>query len=185
MIGEIAAYPLSQWHNERKERATRLLNDASELLRAEGVEPQPVPGRHLWPILEKGSIEDESDTLRRGFARLLASAGHPTRSRLVIPAFASVLSEMSPLDAQIIEKIFEMGLPPYNMPYTISPGTIKEALGTGEDDTLVALQNLARLKIIEIPISTLRRIDDERHPVNELANTFHVTAGDVPIAVEI
>lgn len=175
-VGEIAAYPLVEWHNRRKERAVQLLNDAGEILKAEGKEPVAVPGRILGPLLELGSMEDESEDLRRRFARLLASAADPNPRARVLPAFPRVLAELSPLDAKILDKIFEQGLPPYNMPYTVTAKAISQELGAPSDTISVAMQNLTRLKLIEMPISTLRRVGDESNPVNEFTGTFHVTS---------
>src|SRR5581483_8633125 len=69
---------------------------------AAGKAPQPVPGRLLLPILEKGSLEEDGDLQQRWAALLANSAAQPEN---VLPAFVSILAELSPVEAALLERL--------------------------------------------------------------------------------
>lgn len=107
-IGEGIAAPLIAWKDHRIKRANATLDDAAAIIRAENVEPQTVPGRILWPILERSSLEDDED-LHRLWARLLATAASPHLAQDMLASFPHILSELSPIEARMLEFICEHG----------------------------------------------------------------------------
>lgn len=98
-LGEGLFPQLVAWRNQRVKRAEQILEDTTRILEASRVEVQTVPGRILWPILEKGSME-EDDGLRDMWARLLASAATTKSSRQVLPSFIDILGQLSPEEAR-------------------------------------------------------------------------------------
>ncbi len=90
------------WQQRRIERGQQLAYDSALMLEQAGVEPQPVPGRVLWPILEKGSLE-EDDSLRRRWAALLANAADSRRTVEITPALVQILAELTPFEAAVLE----------------------------------------------------------------------------------
>jgi len=91
---------------QEKARAYRLRNvvrtsvEAGRRLAAVGVEPKPIPLRTLMPILEGSSLEEEPN-LAGLWAGLLASAAMAHDQ--AHPAFAAILSQMSPREARVLE----------------------------------------------------------------------------------
>jgi Abortive infection alpha len=102
--GVALAHPIEEWHRKRVDRANEIVVSAARILEEEGVDPQPVPGRILFPILQSGSLE-ENDALRSTWARLLASAAAADTQSRVSPAFAHVLAQLNPVDVSVIEHL--------------------------------------------------------------------------------
>ena len=75
-----------------------MLNDA-------GRDAAAVPGRVLLPLLEAASLEDDQQ-LRRMWSTLLANAADSTRPGDMLPSFVSILSELSPVEALILENLY-------------------------------------------------------------------------------
>lgn len=98
-VGEGLFPHLVAWRNQRVKRAEAILADASSIVRDSGVPVQTVPGRILFPLLEKASMEEDEE-LRKMWARLLASAAGTTSSRKVLPAFIDLLSQLSAEEAR-------------------------------------------------------------------------------------
>src|SRR5688572_12472225 len=69
-VGQGIAVTLKQWAEQRAKRATETLVAAAGLLNEARLQPQPVPGRILWPLLERSSLEEDEE-LRRRWATLL------------------------------------------------------------------------------------------------------------------
>src|SRR5436853_5214114 len=64
-LGDAMASPIQDWHRRRVQRAGQIVRDAAEIVAGLGHEPHPVPGRVLWPILEKGSLEETPELQQR------------------------------------------------------------------------------------------------------------------------
>src|SRR5262249_35716211 len=99
-MGNVLADPIKNFHRQRVERAEFVVIEAASKAIEEGGALHPVPGRILWPILEKSSLE-EDDSLRRKWIGLLANATRNPESSS--PAFAAVLAELGPLEARILD----------------------------------------------------------------------------------
>jgi hypothetical protein len=105
-VGKVMAHPIEDWHRRRVERASKLAVDAAVMLDQAGTEPQAVPGRLLWPILERGSLE-EDDWLRRRWAALLANAADARGTVAVNPAFVRILADLMPGEVAALEAQWE------------------------------------------------------------------------------
>jgi hypothetical protein len=103
-LGDALASPVVDWQKRRVIRAQALIQDAASQLEVSGIEPVPVPGRVLMPLLERGSLE-EHEELRKKWANLLASAASPGTQ--VPPGFVSILGDLAPLEAMLLDIAFE------------------------------------------------------------------------------
>lgn len=108
-IGKGAASGLESWKEMRVANAKSLVVRAAEIASATGRPIRPVPPRVLVPLLERGSYEGD-DTLRKAWARLLASAALADDDAEASPAFVQVLAELTPLEAWVLGDIFGRAL---------------------------------------------------------------------------
>ena len=69
-----------------------------------GLDPHAVSPRLFLPIVEKASVEDDED-LHSRWAALLANA---SVSDLVHPSFIEILGQLSPRDAQLLDRIYDL-----------------------------------------------------------------------------
>jgi hypothetical protein len=93
IIGDTVAY----WRFKNK---VNLALKAKAFLEAKGIEPKRVLPKVVAPILEAGSLEEE-DELKGQWAALLPSAASDPEK--VPPAFPRILSELSTVEARILE----------------------------------------------------------------------------------
>jgi hypothetical protein len=82
------------------------IEQAAASLDAAGAVAVPVPGRVLWPILERASLEDDPG-LTSAWSALLANAADESGPN-VLPSFPSILAELSPKEAQLLNLIYEV-----------------------------------------------------------------------------
>ena len=83
----------------RRGNVQKVLELAHEKLEGSEEEAKPVEPKLLFQVLEKASLEDD-DYLRDKWASLLASAA---TGRKVHPSFVSILSQLSPDEARILD----------------------------------------------------------------------------------
>src|SRR5688572_13325425 len=106
-LGTALAHPIVEWQKRRVERANRLVQDAAGAVAASGLEPHPVPGRLLMPIIDRGSLEEDA-ALHERWVSLLASAA--TRPGEIPPSFITVLAELSPVEAQVLQRVYDLSI---------------------------------------------------------------------------
>jgi hypothetical protein len=94
---------LQVWKERRVRRAEVLLELAGATLRDAGAEAHPVPGRILWPVLEKASVEEDHD-LFATWSRLLANAARHSGGR-ILPSYVHILGELSPKEVLILRAV--------------------------------------------------------------------------------
>lgn len=83
---------------KRAENAARIVQKASERLRARNATPEPASLSIGLPIL-KAAADESREELQDLWARLLAAAADPGRSRAFRLAFIEIVKKMDPLDA--------------------------------------------------------------------------------------
>jgi Abortive infection alpha len=164
-LGEAMADPVREYRRRRAQRAEALLLAAAEQLERTGVEAQPVPGRILMPILERGSLEEDDD-LRARWVNLLATAA--TGADSVLPAFATILAELSPNEARLLAECYRdwserqqptawslVGNSTNLLQYTSAAGVIKADVSLIED-------NLIRLRVLApaLPVLPSGAVDE-------------------------
>jgi hypothetical protein len=149
-IGQGIAAPLQAWAKRRGERATATLIGAAEVLQAAEIAPQAVPPRLLMPILEHASLEDEDDIQRR-WAALLANAASPDNK--ILPAFAEILHQLTPVQANILQWMYEMKTEPIagwvsHWP-DVARSDIESTFNLSHADYALLITDLERLNLIE------------------------------------
>lgn len=126
----------------RFKQMLKLMNRASELLEAKGIQPQQVPRRVLMPLLEAGSLEDDPEIMEL-WAQLLASAAESPAN--VPPSFPEVLRQLEPVEAKLLSSVVATRSHRENWPAT----TIDlDDLEGGRDVEWRNLDNLERLGLI-------------------------------------
>jgi hypothetical protein len=159
-VGKGIAAPLKEWADRRSERAARLVIDAASQVEAAGKTPHKVPGRILFPILEKGSLEEEeSSELRQVWVNLLASAA--TGDDNVLPSYPHILSELSSLDVRLLDVVLQRTSDPGSWLYDesdpafdnwINPWEVVRELESvaPQKQARRATRNIERLGLIEV-----------------------------------
>ncbi|MFM5679514.1 Abi-alpha family protein [Aeromonas veronii] len=94
----------------RQKNLSKILPHGLELVKASKLEPQEIPMRTLIPIIECASIED-NEFLAGKWAGLIASAATAQDTTANHPCFPQILSELSPLDAMILDHLWEPDRP--------------------------------------------------------------------------
>jgi Abortive infection alpha len=152
----------------------RILDKARKLAEDAGYEPQVVNLKILVPLLETGSLEDETDDEMIGcWAALLANAASGERD--VPPSFASVLRDLESEQARILDHVYQIMM-------QMSPALRKDDLGIMRagivaelglsDDTIdYHLDNLIRLRLVRRPIGSISD-DPEVVTLSEFGRTF-------------
>jgi hypothetical protein len=141
-----------------------LVEEAAAAVAGTGGEPQPVPGRLLMPILEKGSLEEDEE-LHQRWVNLLANAAlEPSR---ILPSFVTILGELSPVEVNLLWHLYRLRV---ENPTLITPVELRNSINfkgrLGEMDTI--LTNLTRLALIKNPIAA----QDDRFRLSRFGAEF-------------
>jgi hypothetical protein len=171
-IGQGLAAPLQQWAKRRQENALSTVIDAATILIEKGVEPSAVPGRTLFPILEKSSVEDDSG-LRQIWSRLLATAADPHSADAVLASFPHILGELSPIEVHILDFVFTHGAEPSGY-HAFDLPRVSGHFDINHSTTLVYRDNLERLNLISLPVGTLA--DDKEVSGVPFKGAFYLTS---------
>lgn len=146
----------------RWERQLRLMQRADQMLKEIGL-TQPtrhIPLKLAIPLLEAASLEDD-DHLQDLWAKLLVNAANSASSVTLQRAYISVLEQLTPLEAAILQKIYAL---PYDQTRHdgVEVGKLPDEVAVGKDDgkqdqlpeapedIRLALANLARLGCVVI-----------------------------------
>lgn len=94
----------------RWERQLRLMDRANAFLAARGLQgpDRQVPLQVALPLLEAASLA-ENDELQDRWAMLLANAADASINVEVRRAFVSILDDLAPLDAVVLQKLYSYG----------------------------------------------------------------------------
>ena len=153
--------------NYRFKKQVKMLTDAHEILKQAGIEPKKVSLKTLCPILDGVALEeDESMSVR--WTTLLATAANPQSTVAVQPSFPEILKQLSPLEAKMLDLIFDMinekGITRQEW---VARGAVGEGLRAflkiNEQDFEIAVDNLYRLRLCSPPSTQLEFIDNKNH----------------------
>jgi len=141
---------LGDWaHRKREKYAAEVVEQARAIMHRRGKTlPSPdddVPLSIVEPVLEAASGESRAE-LQDLWARLLAAAVDPERTRQVRLEFIQAAKQMAPLDAAALKKLEEVANP--------SPNTrdyLASALKMPSDEVEVSLENLEVLRLVFTP----------------------------------
>jgi hypothetical protein len=103
-VRELALWATDLIRYRRAPYQARLLMRAAEKIKASRLPPSAVEDKLLRAVLEDGAMEDDEDMQER-WANLLANAG--TGAATVKAAFPTILAELDPLDAELLDAVFD------------------------------------------------------------------------------
>jgi hypothetical protein len=152
----------------RFKKQVKLLADAKEILSQAGINPKKVPLKTLCPILEGAALE-EDEAMSARWAALLASAANPQSTIVIQPSFPEILKQLSPLEAKILDLIFDMVVKKgiTRREWAESRGavgkSIRDFLSLNDQNFEVAIDNLYRLRLCCPPSTKLDFIDNKEH----------------------
>src|ERR1039458_10324718 len=155
-LGELVTDQIRAW---RFKRGIRYVQRAMKQLEDAGMNPKIVPMRTLAPLMDGGNLEDDDEMAGR-WASLLANAASGERE--VPPSFASVLRDLEPEQARIVDHVYQTMM-------QIAPELRRQNLGMARMGIVAELElsnknleyhldNLIRLRLIRRPSGV---IDDE------------------------
>lgn len=141
----------------RWERQVRLMERANAFLAERGLQ-QPtrnIPLQIAIPLIQGGSLEEDNE-LQDRWAMLLANAGDESSGAEVRRAFISILEDLSPLDAVVLERIYDPAMVfgerhevwTYNLPDRATTTKPEDEGLLPSDNVQVSLGNLARLGLV-------------------------------------
>jgi hypothetical protein len=170
-LGQVVADPVRDYRERRVKRAQELFLAAAEQVERCGQAAKAVPGRVLMPILDHGSLEDD-DELREKWVNLLAAAA--VRPASIPPAFATILSELSPVDARVLALCYrEWAATQSPRAWSLVGNSLDlreymEMGGISEQDGKLVEDNLIRLRLLAsalpvLPSSEVTSVIDEHH----------------------
>jgi hypothetical protein len=172
-LGEGAGAEFKRFFEARAERALTVVAKTSQLLTDGKVTPSAVPPRLLSMTLIAAADEDNPD-MQRLWATLLANSADPEQQKNMMPAFVSILQNLSPIEARVLELVYQESLDErprigYNPGedvrgdrMTLVGGDDPSAnieLTIGSDDLRVMTDNLGRLGLLEVTYSGATRFD--------------------------
>ena len=133
----------------RLKNQLRMLGKVQTMLDNAGTGVHSVPLRTLLPFLEGAALEDDED-LSDKWAGLLATAASSNESGLMHPSFPRILSEMSPRDAFVLDRLYQLGTP---INWIAFRKQLTVELETQEDSIHQAYGNLHRLGLCNVTSS--------------------------------
>ena len=166
-IAKFIAGPLEQgigiFHDKliymRWERQARLIKRSKDFLNEVGLSDptRPVPLNIAIPLLQAASLE-EDDELQDRWAKLLVNAGNANSDVVIKRSYISILEDLSPMDARILEKICSVALQEdesilaYKLPDEAVIYKNNMLFPEPSQDVQLSLSNLMRLGCITLPI---------------------------------
>lgn len=153
----------------RMKRQVRFWKQTQKFLLESGIEPSPVPPKMLLPIIQNAALED-SDELQDRWAALLANASNPDSTTTIHPSFSDKLRQLSPIDAKILDWIYDEGphgplvlnrikLFAYTNSLFDKPDESGDSISRRYSDLRICLQNCENLGLIKF-LSGLMAIGD-------------------------
>jgi hypothetical protein len=145
LIGDKLAY-------YRLERAIELQQKVENRLKEKGISAKKyVPVSFGLPVFEKASIEEDDD-LQRLWANLLTNAMDPAYRGKISRNFISILSDIEPVDARILDLIVReyLALPPSEQDNTLFVlAKLSSSTGIPLADCENSVRNLMRLGLLK------------------------------------
>jgi abortive infection alpha-like protein len=148
---DYAGQGLRKWLERRTFRAQAVIADAAQMLQDADVEAREVPGRILLPLIEYASLEDDEE-LQRKWAALLANAASSKSSNFILPAFADILRQLTPVQARMLDWMHDMKSEYETWPTIwpdVSRDQIETAFSLSPANYALLITDLERLQLIE------------------------------------
>lgn len=151
---DLVGYFGGDWLKVRRaENAAKILEKAQERLRARGTKPERPSVSVALPILVAGADEDR-DELQDIWARLLAAAMDPTRSKMFRAAFINAAKQMDPLDCVVLVGVHARS----DVVDPTGRQALSTALQASRDEVDVSISNLMKLDLMVSPDINQHRV---------------------------
>jgi hypothetical protein len=165
-IAKFIAGPLEQgigiFHDKltymRWERQVRLIKRSEDFLNEVGLSnpTRPVPMKIAIPLIWAASLEEDDD-LQDRWAKLLVNAGNANSGIAVKRSYISILEDLSPMDAKILEKLCSVArqnklILTYKLPDEAVISRDDKFSPEPSQDVQLSLSNLMRLGCITSPM---------------------------------
>jgi hypothetical protein len=139
----IVGLVLGDWLlHKRIRRWAELQAETEEILRKNGVkEPFADVSPSIALLLIEAAVDETRDGVKQFWARLLAAAMDPSTGPRVRQSFITVLSQLDPLDARILDWSAKQERKEISDPEAV----IVTEVGTSRDEVAISLENLHRL----------------------------------------
>jgi hypothetical protein len=109
----------------RASRTQRFFETTQEMFEKQQVEPQPIPPKLLFAILENATLEDNDD-LQDRWAMLLVNSCSP-RGKDLLPSAPEILKQLNPWEVMLLQRCYNAltmkGVYPYPHPEDESQGS--------------------------------------------------------------
>ncbi len=137
-----------RWQNQ-----VRIVKKAKQILEDNNLDKQKIPLKVLHPLLESSSLE-EDESMQGKWSNLLANAAASTHK--VTPNYIEILKELSPIEAKVLDTIYDESTRPRDNKNILQFSTQKicEYFGIPAEESEVMVQNLYRLGLCSEPGST-------------------------------
>jgi hypothetical protein len=143
------------WLREVRRRNLAKLRARTERILAErGVKDpfEEISPAIAVPLLQTAADESREE-LAELWAKLLAAAADPTRTGRIRQSFISMLKQMDPLDAKILQALY--GVFPGGFGHNRNGrDVLSQQLGVSQDEVLVSFGNLERLNCLGFGLDT-------------------------------
>jgi hypothetical protein len=134
---------------QRIKTQIRTLEMTQQILDEARLTARVVPPKLLVPLLESASLE-ENDDMQARWAALLANAAAGETQPEVTPAFVSILAELTPVEATMLEWLDETGSYGRNLDSLMEVAGYDLSSRESAAPYRVYVDNLARLNLIEV-----------------------------------
>jgi hypothetical protein len=151
----------------RFKNQVNILNKANEFMEKKGIQPDKISLKTLVPILEHGSLEEDKFMINK-WASLLSAAADANSGIDVRPSFPEVLKQLSPREALILDKLYDMvctiPIPRAEWAHRGGVGdNIKTIFKMKNSEFEIAIDNLYRLRVCSPPANGFAFTDKPEH----------------------
>jgi hypothetical protein len=148
----------------RAKNQVKLLRKVKAFADAEGIQLGPVAPRLFHTIFEGAAFEDDED-LHTRWAALLTNASAPETSESVLPSFPDILKQLTPAEAQFLDRAYDEMPGPGDKPV---PGHTD--FGAIKDDTLATITDVMIVDLERLGL--LHRHGQTRYESRPNSNLF-------------
>jgi hypothetical protein len=140
---------MGDWVKHRRARRwAELSAETLKILHARGVDNREDVSPSVAIPLIAAAINEDRNVLKQLWAKLLAAAMDPARSKLVRSSMIETVKQMDPLDALVLEEVNK------NTGGNWHPSgrdVVKAALNVSQDEVLVSFEHLTKLECLSFP----------------------------------
>ena len=147
------------------------------MLAVAAIEPQPVPLKTLFPLLEAAALENE-DLLKKTWAALLANAANPNLKTSFAPSYVEILRQLGTNEVRVIDFIYKRLV--NDDIISIEFNEVNEVLLIPQPLLKLAFDNLIRLRVCSQ--NEKFTIDDEGHLIQHLGDMSRLNTTNLGIA---